>query len=334
MANKIELSYLTLDAYNGPGQRQGYDRFKPLGNGIDDPKTGLRIQAYIDKDSKEIVISAAGSNDKIDWTRVNPSFVTGKLHAQFKDAITYANEIRNNPEYAGYKISTSGHSLGGGIAQLLSKTFGFTGISTDAPGAARIADSQDYKDFVTKIGITPVEKVNFVNFTEKGSPVNKFGEHIGTEMNFNIVSDKKTWLGRGLMLFGQDPITKGLGLYIRAKDIAEQHNKLNFPSFFTTTLDANYIDGYSYENGKWFKLEKYDARDGIDEEHHEVKEEAHPDIAKKLDAKRALYIELNNDQNNMIRHTTSGMNRSTESPATNLPPENTSNDSGQTLNPH
>jgi len=319
MANKIELSMLAVDAYSKPGQATGYGRFKPLDqdnplssvdNKAFDKNTGksgsgLLLHTYIDEKTKEVVISIAGSNDGKDWLKTDPKFFIGGYNPQFQEAIEHALKVKQTYEDNGYKVSVTGHSLGGGIAQVLSHTFGWDGISTDAPAASKIINSDGYNEQVNQLVKDkkidkPSGPGNFTNFTEHGSLVSSvpFATYVGKHMEFNLVNEKGKWLSSALVIGGVDPLTKALGAYLGAKNLIAQHDKENFPGHFLSKLDPDNIDGYHYEKGQWFKTQEVAFPDDAEErgEPTTEKAQAHPELAKKLDAKRELYLELNNDQ--------------------------------------
>jgi putative lipase involved disintegration of autophagic bodies len=74
---------------------------------------------------------------------------------------------------ANQTFSVTGHSLGGGIAQVIAYTFGLNGVTLDAPGANAIISSrkyqahlallqQQYPDAFNNTGGTPDTGENFI----------------------------------------------------------------------------------------------------------------------------------------------------------------------------
>lgn len=155
MANNIELSILMGDAALDKGKRGGefiealgYTKLNIEGGDTD---SGLQTQAYINKTTREIVVSIAGTGlnlgDMIaDLDLISP--VT--YHQQFYDGIEFANRvdnfISNIEKYSKYKVSFTGFSLGGAHAQLISHTYGWEGFSFDAPRAGLKINTQGYLD--------------------------------------------------------------------------------------------------------------------------------------------------------------------------------------------
>ena len=70
-----------------------------------------------------------------------------------EEAIKFVHEFVNDDDNieANYTYSTTGHSKGGGIAQVLAHTFGTQGTALDpAPGGA-VVDCHDYNGLTTDL---------------------------------------------------------------------------------------------------------------------------------------------------------------------------------------
>jgi len=296
MANEIELSMLATDVYKSKDERAGFGRFERLDEGVDNEKTGLRLQAYVDEDTKEIVFAIGGTDEYKDWTGPNKDFLLGGYDEQFKQAVEKAHELSTDTKYEGYTFSTTGHSLGGGVAQLLSHTFGWNGISTDAPGASRIITNQDYLDHLNERGITPTGPGQFINFSERFSLISHvpFTEHIGEVMQFNLVSDAGKWLQGGLIAIGT-PLAATIGAYMVANDLLDQHDKFNFPKYFMSELNPDVMGDYTYENGKWYGPSQ-EMADDLEQDGTPERVEMDADVAQALDAKRELLLKVTEDQ--------------------------------------
>jgi len=296
MANEIELSMLATDVYNIKDERVGFGRFEPLNKGIDNKETGLRLQTYVDHEAKEIVFAIGGTDELKDWPGPNKNFAFGGYNDQFKQAVNEAIKLYKNDDYEGYSFSTPGHSLGGGVAQVISHTFGWDGLSTDAPGASRVIASQGYLDHMKELGITPAGPGHFINFTERFSPVSHvpLAEHIGEVMQFNLVSDAGKWLQGGLLIVG-GPLATGIGLLLAGNDVLDQHDKFNFPRYFMSELNPDEIGQYNYENGKWYEPAQ-EMADDLEEDDTPERVEVDADVAQSLDAKRELLLKVIEDQ--------------------------------------
>ena len=92
--------------------------------------------------------------------------------SQFKDGINFAaqvnNVVKNNPQYTGYSMSTSGHSVGEGFAQMFSYIFGWGGVGYDGIGAGAIIGSAGFNQYLASQNITAVGGTNFISCNTSG----------------------------------------------------------------------------------------------------------------------------------------------------------------------
>jgi dienelactone hydrolase len=101
-------------------------------------QSGFYGAAYQNVDTGEIVIAYRGTEPNIQAIRDDLSadidIGAGEEHPQFVDALAFAQQV--NREFGGQNqaISVTGHSLGGGLAQLAADTFGWAGVTFEAPG--------------------------------------------------------------------------------------------------------------------------------------------------------------------------------------------------------
>jgi len=249
MTNNVTLSVLMNDAYEAEKDRGSADikalGFVKLGRGRDLP-SGYQAQAYVNTDTREIVLAVAGTND---WTDIsgdmaaNLNFATSSAyHQQFRDGLEYANQINllateQRSDYEGYKVTTVGHSLGGGIAQIYSHTFGWEGYSWDAPQASHVIQSEGYQAQLTALGLTAKGVSDkFVNYTENGSIVSELpvgdAEFLGNEQEVDHSSNLSVLLGPFIHTYLQHRATQAL-------------------SYFNTEQDTWVIDGYHYVGGTY-----------------------------------------------------------------------------------
>ncbi|MBA5249026.1 MAG: lipase family protein, partial [Gammaproteobacteria bacterium] len=147
--------------------------------------------------------------------------------AQTIDASVKNSDGRNqNPTF-----SVTGHSLGGGIAQVLAYTFGLNGTALDAPGAGAIVADSAYQTYVTTLkqtypdafansSNTPSVGTNFTNIREQGSIVSSVGTHLGHSKDLEIdeVGDTQTIIGMLITFF--NPL---LGLAMIADSCIDNH---------------------------------------------------------------------------------------------------------------
>ena len=107
MTNNAVLANLAVDVYSPHrGQddavivRNGYAGFT-IPNGIDvgdDKASGLQAQAYVNEDTKEIVLAYAGTNGVKGDVPVDIDIVTGGYHQQFHDALDWTRSIIGDNE--------------------------------------------------------------------------------------------------------------------------------------------------------------------------------------------------------------------------------------------
>ncbi len=131
MANNADYVYMAHNIYKDKELRAAPEGWKLHSVFGDQVASGLQAQAYINETTKEIVFAFAGTNGLSD---IPPDidFVTsmfGGYDPQFRDAVTYVNTQLEalQDEYPGYTFSTTGHSLGGGLSQIISHTYGWGG---------------------------------------------------------------------------------------------------------------------------------------------------------------------------------------------------------------
>ncbi|VVH51375.1 hypothetical protein BPUTSESOX_254, partial [uncultured Gammaproteobacteria bacterium] len=209
----FESALLAEDVYKENAENRGVNGWKPQKNGSFDKPSGLQIQNYQNATHpNHTVIAIAGTNGLNDWDD-NVSFITGGLSEQFQQALTYAAQtidaaVKNSEraDTADKTFSVTGHSLGGGIAQIIAYTFGLNGTTLDAPGANSIIADSDYQVFIASlkqkypdafnnVGNMPDTGENFTNIVEQGSIVSSIGTHIGAKMEIDAVSDMQTVIG-------------------------------------------------------------------------------------------------------------------------------------------
>jgi len=182
--------------------------------------------------------------------------LTGSYHQQHHDALEWTNttlrEIQGDPRFADYTISTTGHSLGGGHAQVMADTFGLDGISLDAPQASAILESEGYEQQLQELGITAREAGNFINFNESGSLVSNvpFREYTGRESTLELRPDGLQITSIGGLLF---PATRPFAVLLGGYDLANQHSSANFAAHFSVEHDPEFIDGYHFVSGEGFE---------------------------------------------------------------------------------
>ena len=146
---------------------------------------GLEMYAMQQQGSNEVVFAVRGSDTEPDgspdWglNGANAAF-SGTLHPQVDAAIRYVNEFRSDPNHSNFVYSTTGHSKGGGIAQILAHTFGLQGTALDPVAGGAVVESPGYVALVAELGIDPpgIPEHGFTNSMENGSLVGEFLENL------------------------------------------------------------------------------------------------------------------------------------------------------------
>ena len=188
--------------------------------------------AFANDKTKEVVIANRGSRPSLDglgpdWVTSDGAIVkqsTSDVPASFSSATDFASNVQNDPALAGYTASYTGHSLGGGEAQVQAAVLGGRATTFDAPGV-KFAVSQDQAaDAASRV----------TNYVWHGDLVGHFGDHIGGLVE---VGDPSADIGNmaksvGLSLLvgnvlGPIGALAGLLFYV-----AGEHSLDNFDSWF------------------------------------------------------------------------------------------------------
>ncbi len=173
-----ELSTLSKVAYSDrfSGSIYGWEFSTEYSKTLD---SGLAYSTFI-KD-KEIVIAFRGT-DSISDVGADLGFLSGSWTNQFEQAAKLVSVVQD--KYRGYSITVTGHSLGGGIAQLMSAMYKLEGASFEAPGAKAITETEGFRIAQKKYAEPSIsdEPKSFVNYTAKGSSISSVGTHVGEEV--------------------------------------------------------------------------------------------------------------------------------------------------------
>ena len=219
-----ERGQLAVDVYRPEGER-GVEGWRSTISG-DDIATGLKAQAYKSLESDEIVIAFGGTDGIGDGFSkdllADTSFVFDYLQKQLKVGLDFCAEVIDAEiksrgasedeeiEEVLNNISLSGHSLGGGIAQLAGYVFGLSGTTMEAPGVGDICESDSFGSYVQDLRaryphlvqdeLGEGKKDDFRCFTEDGSGVSwAGGDHHGKEIEMDNVADLPPWLMTAVM---------------------------------------------------------------------------------------------------------------------------------------
>ena len=140
--------------------------------------SGFSAQTYVNTSTQQIFIGIAGTNDLKDVAYGWPSAYLGwnSNAAQLQDALTYGKQLQDfiasRPEYAGYTVSSAGHSLGESFSQMYTYTFGWKGVGFDGVGAGSIINSAGYLNFAQSLNINIAQGTDFISLNTSGLGIN------------------------------------------------------------------------------------------------------------------------------------------------------------------
>ena len=149
---------------------------------MDDRNTGFTACAYKNPNTGEVVIAYRGSDERKDYTGADFAVLgTTKWHPQFTQGLEFADRVmKANPSST---FATTGHSLGGSLAQVTSQMYGLKGTTFDPGGAANLVEAQAFKDWATTHGLPQSGRgapSNFDSYIVNKSLVsNQSGAHVG-----------------------------------------------------------------------------------------------------------------------------------------------------------
>lgn len=174
MARLIDLAAMAEDVYSdsthGPSGWERHNSRAPLAG-----LTGFYGARYVQ--GRTLVIAFRGSekpgDDFIrDWL-INDIAIAARVIPvpQVTEAMGFAEDAILSARPAPTSIYITGHSLGGGLAQIVAGSIGSTiGVSFNAPGMA---------DHVSSLFRARPNEDQVLNLRVAGDPVSKVGRHIG-----------------------------------------------------------------------------------------------------------------------------------------------------------
>lgn len=189
---------------------------------------GFRAASFMNKETKEIVISFCGTDSPMDYP-VDGAISLHLSHWQAWQAERYYKAIAK--KYPGYKITLTGHSLGGALVQHVGSKYGLRGITFNAPGLKRSkSDNQTEK------------KSNIVNYVNMNDPIGCSFKHIG---------EVRYYLPSGIVDGKYKPHSDYIGAdFSKYKPIEFKDEKGNIVSW--DLRDALCLYKYDKNNKGWF----------------------------------------------------------------------------------
>lgn len=178
MASVFELANLSAMAYDATKftftDWMRRDNFgSPSGN-------GFYAEMYINSKSKDVVMAIRGTDggDK-DWSDFYSDLQIGlgKTPAQLKYAVDAYNQfLLSAKQRLGdtYNLYVTGHSLGGGLASLLSaKMAGLPTVTFNAPGMQRSYIGGHLINIIGYMNLSYVDTAQMLHIRATGDPVSK-----------------------------------------------------------------------------------------------------------------------------------------------------------------
>ncbi|MFZ4524039.1 MAG: FG-GAP-like repeat-containing protein, partial [Chlorobium sp.] len=149
--------------------------------------------ATVFKQGNDIVIVYRGTDDVLDRTLADVAAASplSSWDTQFTYALQTAKMVKDKyPEAA---ITVTGHSLGGGLAQVVSQMFRFSGATFDPVGTANVAASKAFQNIAQKYGIASTGNgvpPDFTNYLVDGSLISGTplltNDHLGNTETFPV----------------------------------------------------------------------------------------------------------------------------------------------------
>lgn len=217
MASTEDLAMLSMEVYDENITEMPYGWAFLAEPTAAQKATGFYAIAYQNIVTQEIVIAYEGTFpvwSLTDWSANLALLVAGE-DPQFVAALQFANAI--NVAYGeDYRITVTGHSLGGGLAQLAADVFGWGGVTFDAPGMRQLTQGEAARQFDDFFALTGESfghvpgmlfdpenpgALGFSNLSVAGSIPPLVGDHIGStwppievENNtFNVIELMAAW---------------------------------------------------------------------------------------------------------------------------------------------
>ena len=184
-----QLSTLANLAYkdNPPSTMNGWTKMATEPN----TASGFSAVAYRGPNG-EVAIAIRGTDGLKDLVP-DGAFVVGAWHQQFSDAAKFVADVKLEMLADGISGSpiVTGHSLGGGIAQVLGKMFGLDGAAFDAPGGSGVTQSAGFAQTAAQYGQSAGSQIggDFINYNSQGSVISAAGSQIGGRQSLVSLTD-------------------------------------------------------------------------------------------------------------------------------------------------
>jgi Ca2+-binding RTX toxin-like protein len=189
MASLLELAQLSSAAYNPGGAAHGDTPIPPgwsvFDVSLNESLGGYFGVAYQNNVSREIVVAhrGTGTADIDDWKNNVLAFL-GKVNTQFQAGLAFTDQVLGLAEargFSGVAIVQTGHSLGGGLANLVAVARGQRAVGFDSIGV---------KESLAGLGYDANADYNssITNLRAWFDPAQVVGTKIGTDQSIGVSS--------------------------------------------------------------------------------------------------------------------------------------------------
>jgi len=175
--SRDELAVLSKASY-GDSVDSRFDKIMPTAS-----ENGFSADAY--KCGDQIVIAFRGTApDRVSVFKdayADTSFATGIPSEAMRNYVSRAVEFVKDvqSQNGGAHITLTGHSLGGGIAELLGQASGYDTVTFNAPGAAKLADTL-HDTLAGLSGLSGNSSASIQNYRLWGDVISLVGDQIGS----------------------------------------------------------------------------------------------------------------------------------------------------------
>lgn len=234
------LSQMSLAAYDdNPKPPAGWGT-APIDSHVD-PKTGFAAYAFQNPTTQEIVIAYRGTDDRRDITGPDAAMANpfASWDKQFTQGLDFAGKImQEHPEAAG-KISVTGHSLGGGLAEVTTKMYNLPGTTFDPAGASNITRSNEFAQYKRDHGITTNgPHPDFKGYVVRGSDVSTLTlGHVGPTLTISGLAGRDALEVAGEKLGGSLGLVGGIAGYGNGQ--ANRHTMVRINGMFQKAVQEN-----------------------------------------------------------------------------------------------
>ncbi len=220
-----------------PGWRVLDDTYVNNNKGQGGTDSGFAAISFVNDTTGEVVIAFRGSegqplnfDNNTDW--IGPDLAMASAspawNPQFSEALAYTQMILD--KYGeNHSISVTGHSLGGGLAQVAGQMYGLPGRTYDAPGVDNIVMAPEFGQWAANhLPDSQAKGIDqdFVNYSVNLSPLGLAGGYMGDVVKVSGVAGRDN-LWEELRGWAATTITGNLetGLLPWALDIPARHDR-------------------------------------------------------------------------------------------------------------